>query len=101
MLPSWHYGSYGKLMGKKSLEEFLIDERERIFIAVNLGEAKKAEEILNENGIDYAVNIEPYYRMSPFQTEHRGAAFYVKSEHADFCRKILKEKGLGVGVVDI
>ena len=88
-------------MSRKSFEEFLIDERERILVAVNLSEAKKAEEILNEIIIDYAINIEPYYRISPFQTEHQGAAFYVKSENADSCRKILKEKGLGAGVVDI
>jgi hypothetical protein len=88
-------------MSRKSLEEFLIDERERIIITVNLSEAKKAERILNETKIDYAINIEPYYRISPFQTEHQGAAFYVKSEDAEFCRKILKEKGLGAGVVDI
>jgi hypothetical protein len=88
-------------MGKKSFEEFPIDERERIFIAVNLTEVKKAEEILDENYIEYAINIEPYYRISPFQTEHRGGAFYVKSQDAEFCRKILKEKGLGAGVLDI
>jgi hypothetical protein len=88
-------------MGIKPLDEFDIEERERIFIAVNLSEAKKVEEILNERDIDYAVNIEPYYRISPFQTEHQGVAFYVKSEHADFFRMILKEKGLGTGVVDI
>lgn len=88
-------------MGRKSIEEFDLDERERIFIAVNLNEAEKAEEILNANRIDYAVNIEPYYTITPFSTEHQGAAFYVKSEYSEFCRKILKEKGLRVGVVDI
>jgi hypothetical protein len=88
-------------MSRKSIEEFRIDERERIFFAANLPEAKSAEAILNKIKIDYAVNIEPYYRISPFQTEHQGAAFYVKSEHADSCRKILKEKGLGIGVVGI
>jgi hypothetical protein len=93
--------SNGRFMGRKSLEEFLIDERERILVAVNLSEAEKAEEILNENKIDYAINIELYYRISPFQTEHQGAAFYVKSDNAESCRKILKEKGLSAGVVDI
>ena len=88
-------------MGRKPFEEFLIDERERVLIAVNLSEAGRAEEILNQSNIDYAVNIEPYYRISPFQTEHQGAAFYVKSEDAEFCRKILKERGLGAAVVDI
>jgi hypothetical protein len=88
-------------MSRKSFEEFRIDERERILVAVNLNEAEKAEEILNEIKIDYAINIDPYYRISPFQTEHQGAAFYVKSENAEFCSKILKEKGLGAGVVDI
>ena len=88
-------------MARKSLDEFPVDERDRIFVAVNLSEAEKVEGVLNERGIDYAVNIEPYYRISPFQTEHQGVAFYVKSEHADFFRRILKEKGLGTGVVDI
>lgn len=88
-------------MAKKSLDEFSVYERERIFIAVNLGEAKRVEDILNERDINYAANIEPYYRISPFQTEHQGVAFYVKSEHAALFRTILKEKGLGAGVVDI
>ena len=88
-------------MGRKSIEEFGLDERERIFIAVNLKEAEKTEEILNANRIDYAVNIEPYYIISPFSTEHKGAAFYVKSEHSEFWRRILKEKGLRVGGVNI
>lgn len=88
-------------MSRKSFEQFLIDERERIFIAVNMSEAEKAEEILNEFKIDYSINIEPYYRISPFQTEHQGAAFYVKSENAEFCRNILAGRGQGAGVVDI
>ncbi len=82
--------SNGRFMGRKSFEEFPVDARERIFVVVNLNEAEKAEEILNEIKIDYAVNIEPYYRISPFQTEHQGAAFYGKSENAESCRKILK-----------
>lgn len=88
-------------MGQKELDEFLPEERERIFIAVNLREAKMVEGILKERDIDYAVNMEPYYRISPFQTEHQGAAFYVKSEYAELSRAILKEKGLGTGVEDI
>ncbi len=88
-------------MGQKPLDEFPPEQRERIFIAVKLREAKMVEDILKERDIDYAVNMEPYYRISPFQTEHQGAAFYVKSEHAEFSRTILKEKGLGKGVMDI
>ena len=88
-------------MARKSIAEFAIDERERILVAVNLNEAQKAESLLDEIKIDYAVNIEPYYRISPFQTEHQGAAFYVRPEKAEYCRKVLKEKGLGAGVVDI
>jgi hypothetical protein len=94
-------GRWTKLMAVKCFDEFPVYERERIFIAANLNEAEKVERILKERDIEYAVNIEPYYRISPFQTEHQGVAFYVKSEHADFFRTILKEKGLGTGVVDI
>ncbi|MGD2270720.1 MAG: hypothetical protein PVI06_10000 [Desulfobacterales bacterium] len=88
-------------MSRIAFEELPIQARERILVAVNLSEAKKAEKILNEIKIAYAVNIEPYYRISPFQTQHQGAAFYVKTENAEICRKILKEKGLAAGVVDI
>jgi len=62
-------------MAEKSLDEFPAHERERIFIAANLNEAEKVEHILKERDIDYAVNIEPYYRISPFQSEHQGVAF--------------------------
>ena len=88
-------------MATESLDEFPEDERARIFIAVNLREARKVEDILGERDVDYAVNIEPYYRISPFQTEHQGVAFYVKSEDADISRRILKQRGLATGVVDI
>jgi hypothetical protein len=56
-------------MGRKSFEEFLIDERERSLVAVNLSEAEKAEEIPNENKIDYAINIEPYYNIKRKRSE--------------------------------
>ncbi len=88
-------------MSRKYFDEFSKQEIKRIFMAISVSEAEKVEKLLTENNIDYAVNMEPYYRISPFQTEHLGAAFYVVSGQAGFCRQMLKKRGLDTGIVEI
>ncbi len=74
----------------------------RIYLAGELGEAKRVEKILSANGIDYVVEVEPYVRSSifSFSSEYTGAAFYVLSGQADFCKRALFEAGLKVGIED-
>jgi hypothetical protein len=72
----------------------------RIYLAGELAEAKRVEEILNSNGIDYAVEVEPYVRFSLFSSEYAGAAFYVLSGQAELCRRALCEAGFKAGILD-
>ena len=87
-------------MARVSLEDFGDKEVGRIYIAGTLGEARRVEAILTGNGIHYAVEVEPYMRFSIFSSEQKGASFYVISSQADFCRRILREAGLKVGIIE-
>ena len=87
-------------MARIALEAFADKEVMRIYIAAELGEAKRVEKTLTEVGIDYAVEIEPYVTFSFMSSEHAGAAFYVISGQAEFCRRALREAGLKAGIVE-
>ena len=90
-------------MARVTLEDFGDREVVRIYIAGELGEAKRVETILAGNGIHYAVEVEPYMTssiFSIFSSGQKGASFYVVSGQADFCRRILHEAGLKVGIIE-
>ena len=87
-------------MARVTLDDFADKEVTRIYLAGELTEAKRVEEILSVNGINYAVEVEPYVRLSVFSSEYAGAAFYVLSGQADFCKQVLFEAGLKVGIED-
>jgi hypothetical protein len=78
--------------------EDLIDP-ERIFIAAKLDEALLVEEMLTGVGVEYAVQVEAFARSLFFGVRH-GAAFYVPSPQAAWCRAFLTERGLERGVVE-
>ena len=86
-------------MGRKDLEEFKGKKIARIFIAKKVSEAETVENILTENNIDYAIEIEPYYTPSPMQTPANGVAFYVILGQSDYCRHIISEIGFKSGIV--
>ena len=76
-----------------------------VFIACNVGEARRAEAVLTENGVDYCLSFEPFVRSSILgllteASEHVGVGFSVLSGQAAFCRHLLSQNGLGVGIVD-
>ena len=87
-------------MARVTLDDFAEKEVARIYLAGELAEAKRVEKVLSANDIDYAVEVEPYVRMSIFSSEYAGAAFYVLSGQADFCKQALFEAGLKVGIQD-
>ena len=76
------------------------DDLERIYVASTLRLAKRVEEWLTMAGVDYAVKVEPFGRSLLFGTVRMGAAFYVPSGQASYCRDQLTAGGLGGGVVD-
>ena len=84
-------------MGRIEIEDFSRKDISRIFIAGSIEEAESAEDILTQNGIDYAISLEPYVRMF-FGTERNGIAFYVLSCQELFCRDLLSSRGLVLGL---
>jgi len=93
-------------MARLDFDEFLDKEVSRIYIAAELAEARRVEHILTRNGIDYAVEVEPY-QMSALRTltllssgMYAGAAFFVLSGQASFVRHVLFAAGLKSGIQD-
>jgi hypothetical protein len=73
-----------------------------VYIAGRLSESKQVEQVLSENGIDYAVDVEPFEGrvLGIVRVEYEGVGFYVSSGQADFCRRVLREAGLVQGLVE-
>jgi hypothetical protein len=87
-------------MARLQIENFPEQDISRIFVAVNLKEAEAVEIVLSVQGIDYAVEIESYVRLSLLSSEVSGAVFYVSSAQSSFCRGLLQKAGYGSGVVE-
>jgi hypothetical protein len=89
-------------MSRIALDDFGDKDISRVYLAGRLAEAKRVEEILTDNNIDYAVEVEPYVATFAVLSfgEYRGAAFYVLSGQAAFCRRVLAEAGLTVGILE-
>lgn len=87
-------------------EERLIGcEITLVFIACNLGEARRAEEALTQNGIDYCLSFEPFIRPSVLgllteASQHVGLGLSVISGQASLCRDVLCRHGLRTGIID-
>jgi hypothetical protein len=73
-----------------------------VYIAARLSEGKRVEQVLTENAIDYAVDIEPFESrlLGIVRVEYEGIGFYVVADHADLCRRVLHEAGLVQGLVE-
>ena len=82
------------------IEPEALPDPERIYIAGSLRVALRIEEWLTTAGVDYAVQVEPFARSLLFNRLRMGAAFYVPSGQAAYCRERLHAAGLGGGVVE-
>jgi len=82
------------------IEPEALDDPERVYIASTLQMALRIEEWLTMAGVDYAVQVEPYGRSLLFGTLRMGAAFYVRSGQAAYCRERLMAAGFEGGVVE-
>ena len=73
-----------------------------VYIAGRLDEGKLVEQVLSDNAIDYAVDVEPFQSrmLGILPVEYEGVGFYVLSGQADFCRRILREAGLVQGLAE-
>ena len=85
-------------MGRIDIEDFSDKDISRIFIAASIKEAESAEDTLTQNGIDYAISLEPFMQ-GILGSERDGIVFYVLSEQALYCRELLESKGLSSGII--
>lgn len=88
-------------MAKLTLDSFENKEVRRVYIASNLREAQRTEELLTSEGVDHAVEPEHFskVRAGIWPSQAVGAVFYVLGGQAAYCRKLLEQSGLGTGVV--
>ena len=77
-----------------------LGDPEPIFIAGSLRAARRAEEWLTTAGVDYSVEVEPIGRSLLFGSVRMGAAFYVTSSQAAYCRQQLTAAGFDRGVAE-
>jgi len=86
-------------MGRIDIEGFSGKNISRIFIAASIREAECVEEILSREGIEYALEIEAYFKTGLLTgSELNGVAFYTLSTQAPYCRNLLELEGLSSGV---
>jgi len=88
-------------MPRVEIEEFSDKDISRIYIAGTIEEAERAEALLSENGISFAVQIEEF--MGPgllTSSLKHGWSFYVVSGQADFSRRLFLQNGLETGLID-
>jgi hypothetical protein len=76
-----------------------LPDPEAIFLTGSLRAARRAEEWLRTAGVDYSVEVELLGRSLLFGSVRMGAAFYVTSSQAAYCRQQLAAAGFDRGVV--
>jgi hypothetical protein len=90
-------------MAQVEIEDFKDKEIKRVFMAGSQEEAKRVEDLLNDEDIDYAIALEPYTSLTGLimpSSQKQGVAFYVIAGQSDYCRNILISKGLDAGIIN-
>ena len=81
-----------------------FDDKEvaMVYIAGRLSEGKQVEQVLSDNAVDYAVDIEPFESrvLGILPVQYEGVGFYVLLDQAQFCRGVLRAAGLLQGLVE-
>ena len=66
-----------------------------VYIAGTMYDAKKAERVLTDHGIEYALNLEPFVSTSLMRAgEHTGLFVYVPTAQHRACLDMLERNGL-------
>lgn len=71
---------------------------EPIFIAANVREADFVEGVLEDEGIEFTQRLEPFMRETSGVC-YQGVLFEVLAGQAEYCRRVLTDKGLARGIV--
>jgi hypothetical protein len=87
-------------MSRIPLLEFSDREISRVYLARNTEEAERVERLLNTDGIDYAIEAEPFLLLPSSGIENLGLAFYVPRERVARCYELCETNGLEAGIVE-
>ena len=91
-------GRYHGSMPRVDPESFGERTLVRVYIAMKMTEARLVEDILETNGFEYTVLVEPAGRTL-FGSPRNGAVFCVAEEHGVSCAEVLTQSGFPAGVV--
>ena len=81
---------------RRDPQEYEESDVELIYIAAKVDEAERVEAILNEQGIDYTIEVDQYRSGVIFASVRAGAFFYVPVESAVRSRQALVQNGFKV-----
>jgi len=82
-------------MARRTAEEFSGTALGLVYIAGNTVDAGKVERILTEQGVDYALSLEPFASTSMMRPgDHTGLFVYVPTAQHRACRDMLERSGL-------
>ena len=89
-------------MARVEFESFGEDEVSRIYMAGRLREAQGVEEVLSTHDIDYYPEVEIYvtYLLGVVPRRQKGVAFYVRASEAAQCKHLLRDSGMGAGILE-
>lgn len=71
---------------------------EPIFVAATTREADYVEGVLESEGVEFRQRLEPFMRESSGVC-YQGTLFEVIPGEAEYCRRVLKDKGLTGGIL--
>jgi hypothetical protein len=73
--------------------------REAIFIAANVAEAQVVEQMLAAERIEFDITPEPFLQQPSSNVCLQGLLFEVVPGQAEYCRRLLRDRGLARGVI--
>ena len=73
--------------------------REAVFIAANVAEAQVVERLLEGERIEFEITPEAFLQQPESNVCLQGLLFEVPAGQAEYCRRLLIERGLNRGVV--
>jgi hypothetical protein len=79
---------------RRDADFFADRDVDLVYIGKKLGRAQDAEAVLDEAGVDYAIEVDNYVGGMIFRTTRAGAFFYVLSEDFAKAAGALSARGL-------
>jgi hypothetical protein len=79
---------------RRDADFFTDRDVDLVYIGKRLGRAKEAEAVLNDAGVDYAIEVDNYVGGTIFRTTRAGAFFYVLPEDFAKAAAALRTRGL-------